>query len=216
MDDIKTQGLIFVISSPSGGGKTTLRNRLLEIFPNLHYSVSCTTRKPRHGETDGKDYHFLNSEDFQKRLSKHEFIEHAQVYDSFYGTLLSEIDIPAGQGRDVLLDVDTQGALAIRKKRESILIFILPPSLEILKGRLYNRKTDTESEIGKRLKEACKELGMADQYDYVVLNDNIDMTVEKIKSIMIAEKHNIKRQKHLLGMLSEWAGKDRAPEKKSF
>ncbi len=214
MNESNLKNLLIVISAPSGGGKTTLRNRLLEIFPNLHYSISCTTRKPRAGEIEGKDYHFISQQDFDLKLDNKEFVEHAKVYDYFYGTLFSEIDIPMKEGRDVLLDIDTQGALAIKAKREAILIFILPPSLEILKGRLYNRKTDSENEIGKRLREAYKEFRMADQYDYLVINDNLEHTVEKIKSIVLAEKHKIHRQNHLIQILSDWMAEDTLHEKK--
>ena len=215
MNESDLKNLLIVISSPSGGGKTTLRNRLLEIFPNLHYSISCTTRKPRSGEIEGKDYHFISQKDFESKLKNEEFVEYAKVYDYFYGTPLSEIDVPIKEGKDVLLDVDTQGALAIRGKREAVLIFILPPSLEILKGRLYNRKTDTENEIGKRLREAYREFQMANRYDYLVINDHLEHTVEKIKSIILAEKHKIHRQDHLIQILNDWMAEDAHHEKKS-
>lgn len=198
-----SSGLLIVISSPSGGGKTTVRTRLLKELSYLYYSVSCTTRKPRSGEVEGKDYHFITTEDFLKRKEKGEFLEFAEVFGYYYGTPSKNIDEAIAEGKDVLLDIDTQGALQIRSKRDAILIFILPPSLEILKGRLYNRKTDSETEIWKRLKDARAELKCVEQYDYAVINDNIEMTIEKIKSIVIAEKHKTLRQIPIIKMLRE-------------
>ena len=198
------KGLLIIISSPSGGGKTTVKNRLLELMPEMYYSVSCTTRNPRAGETDGKDYCFISEEEFLKKKEKGEFLEFAKVYDSYYyGTLEGQIDENLKKGKDVLLDIDTQGAIQVSEKKECILIFILPPSLEILKSRLFNRKTDSENEIWKRLKEAEKELKLVHHYDYAVLNDNIEQTVEKIKAIITAEKYCVERQKPFLNMLQE-------------
>jgi guanylate kinase len=189
-----TEGLLIIISSPSGGGKTTVRDRLFELIPDLYYSVSCTTRKPRQGEIHGRDYYFIALDEFLEKKEKGEFLEHAEVFGSFYGTPKKDIDDTLKKGRDVLLDIDTQGAMQIKSKREAVLIFILPPSLEILKGRLYNRKTDSESEIWKRFKDAERELKFVLQYDYAVINDNIEMTVEKIKSIILAERYRVGRQ----------------------
>ena len=196
-------GLLIIISSPSGGGKTTVRSRLLGLIPDLHYSVSWTTRKPRQGEVHGKDYFFVSLEQFLKKKDKSEFLEYAEVFGSFYGTPKDNIDDAIKKGQDVLLDIDTQGALQIKSKKDAVLIFILPPSLEILKGRLYNRKTDSETEIWKRLKDAQRELKCVRQYDYAVINDNIDMTVEKIKSIIIAERYRVQRQLELLNMFKD-------------
>jgi guanylate kinase len=196
-------GLLIIISSPSGGGKTTVRSRLLGLIPDLHYSVSWTTRKPRQGEVHGKDYCFVSLEQFLEKKDKNEFLEYAEVFGSFYGTPKDNIDDAIKKGQDVLLDIDTQGALQIKSKRDAVLIFILPPSLEILKGRLYNRKTDSETEIWKRLKDAQHELKCVRQYDYAVINDNIDMTVEKIKSIIIAERYRVQRQLDLLNMFKD-------------
>ncbi|MBI1871227.1 MAG: guanylate kinase [Chlamydiae bacterium] len=194
-------GLLLILSSPSGGGKTTVRTRLLELVPDLYFSVSCTTRKPRVGEVDGKDYSFISPEEFERRREKNEFLEHAQVFQYSYGTPAKEIDEAIDRGQDVLLDIDTQGALQVRSQRPSVLIFILPPSLETLKGRLYSRKTDSESQIMIRLNEARRELKCILNYDYAVVNDNIDVTVEKIRSIMIAEKHRTSRQKPFIEKL---------------
>jgi guanylate kinase len=198
------KGLLIIISSPSGGGKTTVKNRLLELMPEMYYSISCTTRKPRTGETEGKDYNFISEEEFLKKKEKGAFLEFAKVYNSYYyGTLEAPIDENLEKGKDVLLDIDTQGAMQVSEKKECVLIFILPPSLEILKSRLFNRKTDSENEIWKRLKEAEKELKLVHNYDYAVLNDNIDQTVEKIKAIITAEKYCVERQKPFLNMLQE-------------
>jgi guanylate kinase len=196
-------GLLIIISSPSGGGKTTVRSRLLGLIPDLHYSISWTTRKPRQGEVHGKDYFFVSLEQFLEKKDQGEFLEYAEVFGSFYGTPNVNIDEAIKKGQDVLLDIDTQGALQIKSKRDAVLIFILPPSLEILKGRLYNRKTDSETEIWKRLKDAQHELKCVRQYDYAVINDNIDMTVEKIKSIIIAERYRVQRQLELLNMFKD-------------
>jgi guanylate kinase len=196
-------GLLIIISSPSGGGKTTVRSRLLGLIPDLQYSVSWTTRKPRQGEVHGKDYFFVSLGQFMEKKDKSEFLEYAEVFGSFYGTPMNSVDEAIKKGQDVLLDIDTQGALQIKSKRDAVLIFILPPSLEILKGRLYNRKTDSETEIWKRLKDAQHELKCVRQYDYAVINDNIDMTVEKIKSIIIAERYRVQRQLELLNMFKD-------------
>jgi guanylate kinase len=196
-------GLLIIISSPSGGGKTTVRSRLLGLIPDLQYSVSWTTRKPRQGEVHGKDYFFVSLGQFMEKKDKSEFLEYAEVFGSFYGTPMNSVDEAIKKGQDVLLDIDTQGALQIKSKRDAVLIFILPPSLEILKGRLYNRKTDSETEIWKRLKDAQHELKCVRQYDYAVINDNIDMTVEKIKSIIIAERYRVQRQLELLKMFKD-------------
>ncbi|MBI1883376.1 MAG: guanylate kinase [Chlamydiae bacterium] len=194
-------GLLIVISSPSGGGKTTVRKKLLEMLPDLFYSVSCTTRKPRSGEIDGKDYFFISPEEFQKRKEKNLFLEYAQVYQSFYGTPREPIDQALKEGKDVLLDVDTQGALQIQSKRKSVLVFILPPSLEILKGRLYHRKTDTDLEINLRLKEFHREIQVAQRYDYGVTNDRIDTTVLTLQAIILAERHRLERQREWVKVL---------------
>lgn len=196
-------GLLIIISSPSGGGKTTVRNRLLSILPELVYSVSCTTRKPRSGEVEGRDYYFISKEDFVSKREGGEFLEWAEVFGFFYGTRVKDVDEALLQGKDVLLDIDTQGALQIKAKKEAVLIFILPPSLEILKGRLYNRKTDSETEIGKRLKDARHELKCAHEYDYAVINDNIESTVDKIRSVIIAEKYRTHRQKAVINMFKD-------------
>ncbi|MDP3980205.1 MAG: guanylate kinase [Chlamydiota bacterium] len=194
---------IYVLSSPSGGGKTTLRNRLLQINPDLFYSVSCTTREPRSNEVEGKDYFFITSEIFRKRIDENGFIEFAQVFDHFYGTPKQPVDQAIKEGRDVILDLDPQGALEIKSQLNAILIYIIPPSLESLKARLFNRDTDKHEEILKRLAEARNELKNIEQYDYAVVNDRIEYTVNIIRSIMEAEKYKIAKQKYLLGLLQQ-------------
>lgn len=189
------KGLLIVISAPSGTGKTTICKKLIETSTNLVFSISMTTRAPRDNEVDGCDYFFISTDEFEKKIKKGEFVEWARVYGDYYGTPKKPLEELLSSGVNVLLDIDTQGAMNIKKryKDRAVLIFIIPPFLEDLKVRLINRMTDTLDEIEKRLSFAKNELRNISKYDYYVVNDDIGITVGKLKSIIIAEESRVKR-----------------------
>ncbi len=192
----KMKGLLIVISAPSGTGKTTLTHMLLKKFPDMEFSVSYTTRKPRPGEVNGKDYFFVDREIFEKMIEEGDFLEWAEVYGNLYGTSKSQVLKALNEGKDILLDIDTQGALQVKKNfPEAVLIFILPPSFKELERRLRSRGTDDEKTIEKRLKVARKEVERAPLYDYIVVNDVLEKAYEKLRSIVIAEKCRTERLK---------------------
>ena len=192
----KLKGLLIVISAPSGTGKTTLVHMLLKEFPNMEFSVSYTTRKPRPGEVNGKDYFFVDRKTFEKMVEEGDFLEWAEVYGNLYGTSKTQVLKALHEGKDVLLDIDTQGALQVKKNfPEAVLIFILPPSLKELERRLRSRGTDDEETIEKRLKIARKEIERAPLYDYIVINDFLEKAFEQLKSIVTAEKCRTERLK---------------------
>ncbi|MDR1895623.1 MAG: guanylate kinase [Prevotellaceae bacterium] len=177
---------IIVISAPSGSGKTTVINHLLEVFNNLEFSISATSRTPRENEKDGLSYHFLSYEDFQKKILNGEFIEWEEVYDgSMYGTLTSEVERICQSGKVALFDLDVYGALNIKKKfKNAFLIFILPPSIEDLKERLERRASETSEAIDKRLSKAKEEMLHALKFDYILLNDDINETLLEAERII--------------------------------
>jgi len=182
-------GVLLVISGPSGVGKGTLCRALLEEVKDLHISVSMTTRKPRMGEIDGKDYFFVSREEFLERVKRNEFVEWAKVYGHYYGTPWSELKNALESGRDLVLEIDTQGAMQIKKKfKEGVFIFILPPSREELRKRIIKRGTENSNSVKKRLENFDEEFKYIFEYDYVVINDSIPDAVEKIKSIYLAER----------------------------
>ncbi len=192
----RLKGLLIVISAPSGTGKTTLSHMLLREFPNMEFSVSYTTRKPRNGEINGRDYWFVDRETFEKMIEEGDFLEWAEVYGHLYGTSKSQVIKALSEGKDVLLDIDTQGALNVKKNfPEAVLIFILPPSLRELKRRLESRGTDDEETIKKRLKIAREEIRRAPLYDYVVVNDVLEIAFDNLRSIIKAEKCRAERLK---------------------
>jgi len=192
----RLKGLLIVISAPSGTGKTTLSHMLLREFPNMEFSVSYTTRKPRSGEINGRDYWFVDRETFEKMIEEGDFLEWAEVYGHLYGTSKSQVIKALSEGKDVLLDIDTQGALNVKKNfPEAVLIFILPPSLRELKRRLESRGTDDEETIKKRLKIAREEIRRAPLYDYVVVNDVLEIAFDNLRSIIKAEKCRAERLK---------------------
>ncbi|TCK02497.1 guanylate kinase [Phorcysia thermohydrogeniphila] len=185
----KQKGLLIVISAPSGTGKTTLCHMLLEEFPNMEFSISYTTRKPRPGELNGRDYFFVDRETFERMIEEGDFLEWAEVYGNLYGTSKSQVLKALEEGKDILLDIDTQGALQVKKNfPEAVLIFILPPSLKELERRLRKRGTDDEETIKKRLRIAREEIGKALEYDYIVVNDILEVAFERLRSIITAEK----------------------------
>lgn len=177
-----------ILSAPSGGGKTTIAKRLLKERSDLGYSVSCTTRPRRPNERDGIDYHFLTREQFLERKANGEFAECAEVHGNLYGTLRSEIQRILSSGRHVIMDIDVQGARQMRAAfPESVTIFLIPPAAEVLLDRLEGRKTESPEQLAARLHSALHELRSVDEYQYVVVNDDLDQAVQRVSSIIDAE-----------------------------
>ena len=178
-------GHLFILSAPSGAGKTTLRRAVLERFPDIQYSVSYTTREPRHGEQEGVDYHFIDRKTFQEKLDHHLWAEWAQVHDHYYGTCATFLENGLSCGCDILLDIDVQGTIQIlRRYPTSVTIFIMPPSLEILKQRLESRGTDSAQQIARRLANAGKEMAFKDGYHHVIVNDELGEAVKALIAII--------------------------------
>jgi guanylate kinase len=192
------KGILFIISAPSGSGKSTLVANLLHNVPNLTFSVSYTTRKPRGNETDGIEYYFVTENEFKAMIAENQFIEYAKVFDKYYGTATRKVEEALVAGKDVVLDIDTEGATQVKKKMpESVSIFIMPPSYAALKTRLENRKSDNEETIMKRLSWASQaEIYRFRNYDYVVVNEDIDLSYELLKSIICAERCRTERMHH--------------------
>lgn len=189
------QGLLIVISGPSGVGKNTIITNLFEKLPNLSYSTSATTRYPRPNEIDGQHYYFLSEENFLKKIEESDFLEWAKVYQHYYGTPKKQVLQLLNEGYDVVLDVDVQGALQIKKSfPDAVLIFLSPPSIGELKNRLKNRQTEADSQIELRLQYIDTEFKTAPEYDYFIVNQEIDLTCSKIECIIHAEKCRVLRQ----------------------
>ena len=181
-------GKTFIVSGPSGVGKSTVLHALFEGRDDLYFSVSATTRTPREGERDGVDYHFIHADRFRNMIAEDAFLEYAEYVGNFYGTPMRLVDEAMEQGKDVLLDIEIQGAMQVCAKRpETVRIFIAPPSWAELERRLTDRGTDDEDKVQKRLLRAKVELKMADRYDYFVVNDTVDNAVFQLKSILCAE-----------------------------
>lgn len=180
-----TRAAPVVLAAPSGTGKTTLSRRLVEDSARYVFSVSVTTRSPREGERDGVDYHFVDREEFEAKVSANEFAEWAAVHDSLYGTPRMEIDAAAERGEHVVLDIDVQGALQIRRSMPNVkLIFVMPPSVGIMMTRLVGRGTEEPAKIARRLRSAMVELQVASAFDYVVVNDDLDECLDEIRVIV--------------------------------
>jgi guanylate kinase len=186
----KIKGCLFIVSAPSGTGKTTLCRKLVSSIPNLHFSVSFTTRDPRPDEVNDTDYSFISRDVFQQMIDKKEFLEWAEVHGALYGTSKKKVDELLHKGIDVLLDIDTQGATQIRKTHQGgVFIFILPPSLQTLKERLEMRMTDSKEQVEERLKKAGSENKSYSQYDYVIINDKLEIAFKQLEAIVIS--HNL-------------------------
>jgi guanylate kinase len=180
---------VFIISAPSGSGKSTLTHRLIQEIPCLRFSISYTTRPPRGKECDGKDYFFISREEFEARVAKGEFLEHAEVFGNYYGTHSSELDRAASEGVDLILDIDVQGARQLKDRiPAAVSIFILAPSRQVLEQRLRLRSQDSEPVIERRLYEAAEEIRNYSQYDYVLVNREVEASVETLKSIVKATR----------------------------
>ncbi|MZP43582.1 guanylate kinase [Heliobacterium gestii] len=189
------RGVLLVMSGPSGAGKGTLSRRLLSELPQLTLSISATTRTPREGEREGIHYYFLSKPDFERQIEENRFLEFAQVYDNYYGTPLGPVQASLTSGKDVLLEIDIQGALQVKERYpEAALIFIAPPSLEELARRIYGRGTDSREVIEKRLSLASQELEFINHYDYCVINDDVEQALARLRAIVEAEKTRIYRK----------------------
>ncbi|AUD79812.1 guanylate kinase [Kangiella profundi] len=200
------KGTLYVVSAPSGAGKTSLLKAVLRKLPELKVSISHTTRPQRPGEQDGVDYHFIDQTTFQQMLTEHRFLEHAQVFDNFYGTSRDWLEAQLVDGHDVILEIDWQGARQVRKLMpESCGIFILPPSREELLSRLTNRGQDSDEVIARRMAAATAEMKHYDEYDYVVINDDFDIACDELAAIFTARRLRIESQKirqhHLINNL---------------
>jgi guanylate kinase len=179
-------GHLFVVSAPSGAGKTTLCQAVRKQFPELRYSVSYTTRKPRTGEMDGRDYHFIDKRSFEKGVADHQWAEWAVVHGHYYGTSADFIDKELGAGHDILLDIDVQGAAQILERYpEAVTIFIEPPALETLRKRLESRNTDTPAEIERRLRVAENEMAQKNRYRHIIINDELVQAIQSLARIIV-------------------------------
>lgn len=197
-------GLLVVISGPSGAGKGTICKRLKSERKDLKVSVSATTRKPREGEVEGESYFFIDEDEFIKKINNDEFLEYACVYGNYYGTPKKEVFKQLEDGNDIILEIDIQGALQVKKNYPiGVFIFILPPSLKELQNRIEGRGTDTKEVILKRMQSAYDELDYAFEYDYVVLNDEVETAVQKIQCIINAEKNRAIRKKAIINKIRE-------------
>jgi guanylate kinase len=194
-----SRGTLFVVSSPSGGGKGTIIRHVLDCVDNLSYSVSYTTRAPRQSEVDGREYFFVSLETFDEMVAAGEFLESACVHGNFYGTSKEQILSETAAGSDIILEVDVQGAASVRKLlMDSVSIFILPPSYEVLKQRLIARGTDSPQQLEVRLRNAPEELKQYSAFDYVIINDEIDRAAAQLASIIYAERARCMRQEPLV------------------
>ena len=208
---IDRRGLLIILSSPSGAGKSTLAKRLMEWDPSLSFSVSATTRAPREGEVDGTHYHFVDETKFRSMVADGEMLEHAHVFGNFYGSPAGPVRTAIDDGCDVLFDVDWQGAQQISRSalQDHVLsIFVLPPSISELRRRLESRGQDAEDVIQKRMQKSWDEISHWDGYDYVLVNDNLDASFERLKTIVSAERLRLAQQPGLMdfvrGLQSEF------------
>lgn len=182
------KGILFILSGPSGVGKGTVRQRLFEQETHLKYSVSATTREKRDGEQEGIDYFYTTKEQFEAMIQNGELLEHAQYVENYYGTPRAYVKEQLEKGNDVFLEIEVQGALQVKENfPEGVFIFLFPPSLEELKNRIIGRGTESDELVRNRLKEAEKEISMMSEYDYVVVNDDVDQAVQKVKAIITSE-----------------------------
>lgn len=181
---------VFIISAPSGSGKSTLVSRIRRSVPNLEFSISYTTRKPRGAEQNGREYYFISREEFRQMIREDQFLEYAVVFETdYYGTACRFLDQAKNQNKDLLLDIDVQGAAQVKKKvREAVSIFILPPNRSELEQRLRSRGQDSEEKIQRRLEEARREIENYDKYDYILVNDHLDDSVKALEAILLSER----------------------------
>lgn len=187
------RGDTFIVSAPAGTGKTTLIEMLKEEFPCVTQSISCTTRAPRKGEIDGVHYQFIDRKDFERRIDNGEFLEYVKLYGEYYGTSKQSLENELNKGKHVVLVIDTQGAAWVKKRIEHTSIFIMPPSLEELRRRITERKTESKCSIEERLEWAKREVEASVDYDYLIVNDDLKVAYQVLRSIFIAEEHKTHR-----------------------
>ena len=193
-----------VVSGPSGTGKGTVCSELLAQAEDLAYSISATTRQPRAGEVDGKNYYFMDKADFEQKIAEGGFLEYANVYGNYYGTPLGKIEERLTKGEDILLEIDTQGALNVMKKcPDGLFIFLVPPSLAELERRIRGRGSETEESLQKRMGSACKEIEDGRKYSYVVVNDTVKHAVQRIMAIRAAEHCRVDRNQEIFEELAK-------------
>jgi len=191
----RRRGIIFILSAPSGAGKTTLSRAALGAIAGLEPSISLTTRSPRNGEVDGVDYHFVTEDEFKRRLERGELAESAQVFDASYGTPRDPLDDAVAGGRDIVLDIDIQGARQIRQRhpRDAVTIFVLPPTFAELEARLRRRRTEDERAIAHRLRRAREEASAYPEYGYLIINEQIDESLKRFEAVVNAERLRVER-----------------------
>jgi len=196
---VEKKGMMFVLSSPSGAGKTTLTKKIAEHDSNFAISISHTTRKPRSNEINGKDYHFVSVEEFNRLAKENNFFEYANIFDNYYGTLKKNVTKLISQGKDVLFDIDWQGTQQLKKIQNlsPVTIFILPPNIQVLKERLLNRHQGQEKLIKKRMNKFNEEASHWNEYNYVVVNDNLNICYNKILNIITSEKRGVSQKQNL-------------------
>jgi guanylate kinase len=189
------RGKLIVVSAPSGAGKTTIVKAILAKYPSMLFSVSATTRPKRDIEVDGEDYFFLQRGDFERRIAAGELVEWEEIYGNLYGTLRVEVDRALSTGKTMLFDIDVKGGLSIKRMypQDSVIIFIKPPSIEVLRERLRNRKTEDDATFKRRMDRVAMELGMASQFDYQVVNDNLEQAIAEVDKIVIEHTSEAQR-----------------------
>ena len=203
----RRRGLLFIVSAPSGTGKTTLVDRLVEIVPDLVRSRSYASRPARKGETDGVDYNFITRDRFEAMLGRGEFLEHADVFGNLYGTREADTERVLAAGRDVVLVIDVQGARQVRRRGlAAVAVFVLPPSSEVLERRLRGRSQDSEEAMRRRLETARHEVGAYTEYDYVVVNDDLEHCVDRLRAIVLAERTRLSAMERAIGAIVESFG----------
>ena len=207
---VRRRGLMLVLSSPSGAGKTTIARAILRADRELAMSVSITTRSPRPGEEHGKDYYFVSDGEYHRMVAANELLEHARVFDNFYGTPGHHVEKELAAGRDVMFDIDWQGTQQLKAgaRDDLVSVFILPPSVKELERRLRGRAQDTEEVMLRRMARAADEMSHWPEYDYVVVNQNVDESIEQVKSILTAERLRRDRQVGLVGFVNALRGKN--------
>jgi guanylate kinase len=206
--DVQRRGLMLVLSSPSGAGKTTIARAILRADRDLAMSVSVTTRQPRPGEEHGKDYYFINEAEYHRMVGARELLEHAKVFDNYYGTPKAHVERELHAGRDVMFDIDWQGTQQLKAsaRGDLVSVFILPPSVKELERRLRGRAQDTEDVMRKRMERAADEMSHWPEYDYVVVNQNVEESIEQVKSILTAERLRRDRQVGLAEFVNAMRG----------